>query len=268
MTDAVTQGNRRSENSTALNVRARLNNERGSFDLGAWMREKIDVGPDTRLLDVGCGTGGLLSRYGEPALRHGSCVAIDVSPESLEELRRIAMAARYDKLETACIDMDALATDGAYPELREFTHIVSAYALYYSADAARLLHGLRARLHAGGSLWVVGPAPGNNAGWFDLLAQAGVQIPARIHAVSTFLERVVLPFALRGFASVQVDLVTNTVRFESPDEVALYWRSNIYFDATASDAVRACAVEVCRKQGGVTNHKRIGIVAMRGRTNP
>lgn len=267
MTDALTQRNTRSENAAAFNVRAQFNNQRGSFDLGSWLHERIGIGPDARLLDVGCGTGSLLSRYGESALRHGRCVAIDVSPDRLVELRRTVEAAGYDKLETVCIDMDSLAEDEAHPELRGFTHIVSAHVLYYSADAEHMLHGLRVRLHPSGSLWFVGPAPGNNDAWFDLLAQAGVRIPAEIHAVSTFLERVAFPFALRCFESVQVELATNTVRFESPEKIGLYWRSNIYFDATASDAVRARAAEICRDRGALTNHKRIGLVAMRGRTD-
>jgi hypothetical protein len=73
-----------------------------------------------------------------------------------------------------------------------------------------------------------------------------------------------MPFALRHFLSVQVELATNVVRFESPEEIETYWYSNIYFDAAAADAVRAAAIAVCERHGGFTNHKRIGLVAMRG----
>lgn len=268
MTDALTRDNARSENPAALNLRARLNHEKGSFDLAAWLRGHAHIGRGARLLDIGCGTGRLLMRYGEEALHDGRCVAIDISEASLRELRQAASLAGLAGLETACLDMDTLASPDAHTELRGFTHIVSAYALYYSLDAARLLAGLCYRLSPDGTLLVVAPAPGNNVEWFELLERAGVRLPDRILDVTSFLERTVLPFALRNFSSVQVEVATNTVRLESPEEIEAYWRSNVYFDAKASDAVRVSAAEICRVRGGLTNHKRIGLVTMRGRGSP
>jgi len=247
----------------ATELRARFNTERGSFDLGDWLHERTQVQPGARLLDVGSGTGSLLSRYAANALRTGRCVALDASADSLRVLQEAARAAGYSGLEAVCSDMDMLAVPGAYPELRDFTHIVSAYALYYSADATRLLEALCTRLHPEGRLFVAAPTPGNNREWFELLAEAGVRIPAAIRDVSFFLERTVLPFALRRFESVRVDNACNTVRFESLEEVVAYWRSNIYYVPGATRALRAAA----RHLGGApfTNHKRIGLVTMHGK---
>jgi SAM-dependent methyltransferase len=268
MSGGLTVHNARSEDAAALDVRSRLNNERGSFDLAAWIGEHARLGPEARLLDVGCGTGQLLLRYGETALRHGRCVAVDVSAGSLALLGEAAAHLGDVGLEIACLDMDALASPGVRPEWTGFTHIVSAYSLYYSADATRLLGGLQSRLHPEGTLLVVAPAPSNNAAWFALLERAGVEIPASIRAVSTFLERIVLPFGRRSFASVEVRLATNTVRLASADEVEAYWRSNTYFDDAATPAVRAAAEAACRAPGGFVNEKHVGLVAMRGRKQP
>lgn len=262
------QGNDRSQDPAALDARTRLNQTRGSLDLATWLYERAGIGEDARLLDVGCGTGQVMLRYGAAALRHGRCVALDVSEESLRVLRQAAKGPAYARLETACIDMDTLAQAGVHTELCGFTHIVSAYALYYSADAVRLLQGLVRRLDPAGSLLVVAPAPGNNAEWFSLLEAAGARVPDRIHAVEEFLERIVVPFALRNFESVQIELATNTVQFDSPEEVETYWRSNIYFDTTATPRVRARAEEMFKMRGGFVNHKRFGLVAMRNRMAP
>lgn len=247
----------------ALELRTRVNTERGSFDLGSWLRERLRVPPGARLLDVGCGTGTLLSRYAADALRTGHCVALDVSADSLRKFQQAARAGGYESLETVCSDMDTLAAPGAHPGLRDFTHIVSAYALYYSADANRLLEGLFARLHPEGHLFVAAPAPGNNREWFGLLDEAGVRIPPAILQVAAFLERTVLPFALRRFASVQTDIACNTVRFESFEQIADYWRSNIYYVPGTTPALHAAT----RRLGGIpfTNRKRIGLVAMHGK---
>ncbi len=264
----MTQDNARSEDPTALNARSRLNNECGSFDLAAWVRKQARLEPGARLLDVGAGTGQLLLRYAGAVLRAGSCVAVDVSAASLRELQAALPASGYSNVETACFDMDLLAESQWRPELRNFTDILSAYALYYSADANRLLAGLSGRLHPDGCLIVVAPAPGNNVEWFALLERAGVRVPAKVHAVSTFLDDTVLPFARRHFAAVTAEFETNTVRLDSVDEIDAYWRSNIYFEPSKSEALHACARDLCREQGGLVNRKRIGLVTMRGRLAP
>jgi ubiquinone/menaquinone biosynthesis C-methylase UbiE len=252
--------NARSEDPDALEIRSQINHQRGSFDLADWLTRVVSVGPGDRLLDVGCGTGQLLMRYGRPAMQSGSCIALDVSKRSLAELRK--RASGLAGLSTICSDMDDLL-DGAHSELTGFTRIVSAYALYYSADAPRLLADLKQRLHSNGRLVLVGPAPGNNSPWYTLLRETGFQLPDQIRHVSEeFLERAVIPFALRSFRSTRLEIAENDVHFESPEEVEAYWRSNIYYDGSFDQALHARIKARFDSDGQFVNRKRIALIVM------
>ncbi|MFP6641069.1 MAG: methyltransferase domain-containing protein [Myxococcota bacterium] len=252
--------NARSEDPDALEIRSQINLERGSFDLADWLTRVVSVGPGDRLLDVGCGTGQLLMRYGRPAMQSGCCIALDVSRRSLAELRK--RASGLSGLSTICADMDELADD-AHSELTGLTRIVSAYALYYSADPSRLLAGLKQRLHSKGRLVLVGPAPGNNSAWYALLRETGFRIPDQIRRVSEeFLDEVVMPFASRSFRSMRLEIAENDVHFDSPEEVEAYWRSNIYYDDSFDKALHARINARFASGGEFVNRKRIALVVM------
>src|SRR5687768_16938472 len=55
--------NDRSQSATALDVRAGVNAGCGTFDLAGHLARELALAPDSRLLDVGCGTGAPLLTY-------------------------------------------------------------------------------------------------------------------------------------------------------------------------------------------------------------
>ncbi len=238
----------RSEDTRGLEARASTN-QQGDFDLGAWIERHLALGARDRLLDLGAGTGVQLMRYARTVGPSGSCAALDVSGPSLELLAERARAAGLD-VHTVHLDMDALTDPDAAPELRGLTHVVAAWALYYSRDTPALLEALARRLTPEGVMVVVGPAKGNNTAWYQLLREAGMEIPEAILGVSeTFHDEVVLPAARRLFAAVRCEDAENHVRFASAAELLRYWRSNIYFDP-AADARVTRVIEARFADGG------------------
>lgn len=254
--------NDRSQHAASLEVRAGVNTARGTFDLGAHLASALKLAPESRLLDLGCGTGALLLTYAARLRPPGECVAVDASGESLEHLRARA-SARGLPVRTVRMDMDALADPERHPELRGFTHAAAVYSLYYSADAARLLDGVAARLAAPGRMIVAAPAAGNNAEWFALLDAAGAPVPEWIRALDTrFVSEVVEPRARERFARVRSLAATNVVTFPSADELCAYWRSNIYFSPEASPRVEAAIARHFRDHPVFRVTKRVGVVRM------
>lgn len=244
MTDAVgfapRYDNDRSQATDALATRHRLNAQRGSLDLVAWLGSRLKLEPGSRWLDLGCGRGDQLVRLGASTPGIARLVGMDISAGSLGALRD---AARARGLEVEAIEgeMELLAQVEALPSLTGLTHITSVYALYYAEQLRALMAGMRRRLVPGGRVVVVGPAPGNNAEWFGLLRDAGVRLPARIVRVSEgFVYGELVPAAEASGFGVAVEETSNPVVIPSAAELVAYWRSNIYHDpARDAEVVRA-----------------------------
>lgn len=261
--DAAPAGNALSQDAAALDARTSANDSRGTFDLPAWIAGHLELGPESRLLDVGCGTGKVLARYALGLRPPGACTAVDISEASLARLAEEAPR-RGIPLTTRCLDMQRLAEPDAEADLRELTHIASVYALYYASDPAALLRALPRRLVADGTVVVVAPAPGNNAEWFGLLASAGVAVPEWIRLLGErFLAREVAPAAESCFRESYAVQEESVVRFSAPEELEEYWRSNIYYDPAAADRVSRAIGEHFRREDEFRITKRIGLVRMR-----
>jgi SAM-dependent methyltransferase len=260
--DAAPAGNELSQDAAALDTRTSVNDSRGSFDLPAWIAAHLELGRESRLLDIGCGTGKVLARYAHGLRPPGACTAVDISEESLARLAEEASRLGIP-LTTRCLDMQRLATD-AEADVRDLTHVTSVYSLYYASDAAALVRSLPRRLVADGTVVVVAPAPGNNAEWFGLLQSAGVAIPEWIRLLGErFLAREVAPAAESSFRESYTVHEESVVRFSAPEQVEEYWRSNIYYDASASDRVSRAIGEHFRREDEFRITKRIGLVRMR-----
>jgi SAM-dependent methyltransferase len=261
--DAAPAGNELSQDAAALDARTSANDSRGTFDLPAWIAGHLELAPESRLLDLGCGTGKVLARYAHVLRPPGACTAADISEDSLARLAEEASRLRIP-LTTRCLDMQRLAEADAEADLRELTHVTSVYSLYYASDPAALVRSLPRRLVADGTVVVVAPAPGNNAEWFGLLESAGVAVPEWIRLLGEhFLAREVAPAAESCFRESYAVQEESVVRFDAPEQVEEYWRSNIYYDAAASDRVSRAIDEHFRRENGFRITKRIGLVRMR-----
>lgn len=256
-----TQAHDRSQATQALQERL-LSNQRGDFDLSTWICDHLrDIGPGSRVLSLGAGTGEHLLRYAAPVGPQGLCAALDLSQGSLRQLQERALALSRPSL---CLqgDMDQLRDPQAWPQLRGLTHVVASYSLYYSQDAGALLDALRARLAPGGCVVVVGPAQGNNAAWYQLLQSARYQLPAWLLDISEhFWEAHLWPQRAR-WASVTWRQASNHVPFSSPEALLRYWRSNLYHEP-AQDALVERAIHAWFSQHPIFwNTKHIALARL------
>lgn len=255
--------NDRSQDTAALSTRAALNIAQGNFDLAGWVGEHLALTPRSRWLDLACGTGQLsLQALAGAGGRIARFVGVDISFQSLQRLSEAAAKAEL-AVEVHAMPMEELADPEVLPELRDLTHITSAYGLYYAHDAQALLRALCDRLTPDGMIAVVGPAAGNNREWFDLLRQAGAEIPPWVREVGeTFPQQHVLPVARDCFERHRTYSATNRVILTSAAQLRSYWRSNIYYRPERDDRVCRAIEDRFRSHATFRITKKIGMIGM------
>jgi SAM-dependent methyltransferase len=129
-----------------------------------WAVDLLDIQPDERVLELGCGPGVALAAIAERVV-DGVAVGVDHSPVMIHQARRrnaAAVAAGRVHLVCAAIedlvpaDSHRLAAGGdAFPFREPFHAVLAVNSIGFSDQADRCLAGLRHRLHAGGRVALV-----------------------------------------------------------------------------------------------------------------
>jgi SAM-dependent methyltransferase len=118
----------------------------------AWAVDVLDVGPDDRILEVGCGHGVAVALICE-RLRRGRVTAVDRSPRMIEMARRRTAGCEAGvRLVTASIE-DADLGDETYDKALA-VHVAALHRRGPALDA------VRERLVTGGRLYLFSQAPG------------------------------------------------------------------------------------------------------------
>lgn len=107
----------------------------------------MDLKPDDRVLDLGCGSG-WLSRRIAPQVSEGRVVGIDIAPEMV---RRAQVAGR----QFANLSFLEGAADRIPFVSGTFSKIISVESAYYWPDAAGSVREMFRVLAEGGSAWIV-----------------------------------------------------------------------------------------------------------------
>ena len=86
--------------------RADVNLQLGTFDLAATVADTLGLEPGGRLVDVGCGSGQILSRLAERVAPNGEVMGFDISDEAVSSVRERGLRA---EVADATIRLRALA---------------------------------------------------------------------------------------------------------------------------------------------------------------
>ena len=116
--------------------------ERGHGPVGQQAIELMNIPPDARVLDVGCGSG-WASRLIAAKAREGRVVGIDISDEMVT--LSAETSTNYPNVEFRVASAEALPFADV-----EFTHAFSMESLYYYADITAALKEIRRVLSPGG----------------------------------------------------------------------------------------------------------------------
>ncbi|MBV9959289.1 MAG: class I SAM-dependent methyltransferase [Acidobacteria bacterium] len=116
--------------------------ERGHRPTGEQAIVRLDLKEDSRVLDLGCGSGWAARLMASRATK-GRVVGLDISDEMIEQAR--AASVDFPQLEFRVGSAERLPFEDG-----EFTHAFSMESLYYYADMAQAVREVRRVLAPGG----------------------------------------------------------------------------------------------------------------------
>lgn len=215
------------ENNQSLVARLEVNRKFAQSDFHNWVYERLAFQPGMDVLDVGCGNGAqaveALKRVGPG----GSVSAMDISAESVEQLRDQARDAR--NLTAVVGDMRNLADDIRDRfRVKTYDLAYSVYSLWYGGEHIKILDVMREALKPGGRLVVC--VPNHPNGLRELVKSLGRPTPywdQSTHFGSNVLE----PYFRAYFYQVTIHLQKNVVRIPSVDELLRFFRATGYHSA-------------------------------------
>lgn len=248
-------------NSSALATRLALQHRLSDFNLNAWIFSHIDVRPGQRWLDLGCGRGEQSLPLAEKLGDEGRVTSVDLSEDSLAEVRRQAEAkGLVDRIAIVHSDLDRIAET---VPMGGYDRAVGSYSLYYATDTDALFGTVARLLADDGQIFFCGPAFDNNLELRQATADAsGDESPLRAGRPATFMEEEAPAACRKYFTEVEIFRFDNPVTFDRADDLVAYWRSHNLFREAADD--RFCALAEARigADGAFMNKKRgIGILA-------
>ena len=111
--------------------------------------ERLDLPPNSDVLDVGCGTGASALPAAQVVGPNGSVIGVDLAARLLDRARDKAKALGLSNVEFRCADMTSLG----YPN-GHFDAVVSVFSIFFVPDMEGLVRELWRMVGPGGKLAV------------------------------------------------------------------------------------------------------------------
>lgn len=219
----------------SLAKRLEMNHAYASTDFDGWLMDRLNVQAGEDVLDVGCGTGAQSLLFAKRVSRNGSVSSIDISADSVGELR--GKLAPDAPVQAEVGDMAMLDRFiGDVFKTTRYDLAQSTYALYYTTDRIKVLGIMKGALKPGGRLAVFTPQ-----GPHGLVELAGKfsEVPQPVFDSLKFGGDVLAPWFKANFSDVEVHHFHNELSIPSADELISFYRATTYYDQAAEGAIRA-----------------------------
>lgn len=236
------------------------------INLVDWIFKRFQPGSGSKVLELCCGTGMQTRRLIEMVGSTGCVVGLDISKEALEKVQNSIPEEKKSRLHLIHNDMAAIreALRGVLLKDCTFDAVFCAYGLYYSSDVHSTLAQIKECIHPHGRVVIVGPFGPNNKPLFNLLKEAGMEIPAYVKWTSTdFMFTEVVPWCTLHFESLHINTCVNRVKWENMDSVMKYWENSTFYDMAYRDEVARLLSGHFEEQSSFTNEKWVMMVESR-----
>lgn len=225
----------------SLNVRLHANKNFGSLDFHSWVFQNCAFQPGMDILDVGCGNGKQVIEALRVLGGRGSVTALDLSQESVDELRNTV--GNPPNLELVVGDMRDLGRHIRDSfRVKTYDLAQSTYALFYGIEHIKILEAMRTALKPTGRLLVTTPVGPN--GFRQLVNRLGFPTP-ELAPIDTFGPHVLEPYFRSFFSHVNIQIRRNLLKLPSLEAVRELYRSTAYhFEEAEEGLMRLVAAEI------------------------
>lgn len=228
-------------NNDSLNTRLYANRNFGSLDFHPWVFKNCAFQPGMDVLDVGCGNGKQVIEALRVMGATGSVTALDISQDSVQELRAATgNAANLELVVADMRDLGRLVSDTF--RVKSYDLAQATYALFYGVEHIKILEAMRKSLKPKGRLLVTTPAGPN--GFRQLVNRLGFPTP-ELSQIDHFGVNVLEPYFRSFFDDVDIQIRRNLLRIPTLEAVRELYRSTAYHFEEAEPAVlRFAAAEI------------------------
>ena len=212
------------ETTNDLLKRINIHDQFGARDIDEWMLEILPLKQDTRILDIGCGSGKQCFSYLAYLNSKAEIIGTDVSNELLEEAevenQKLGKRVRFQNMDF----------NHVFPfEDNKFDLVSCSFAIYYAEDIPFTIHEMHRVLKPGGTLFTTGPMPNNKLMFYEIIKEAtGKEIPPMPGSSRYGSE--ILDTIRSKFAKVDVKIFENPLTFPEVEPFLVYTRASLSED--------------------------------------
>ena len=259
MVDHVWSGEkkRRAINSKDLEMRLAINKKYQSKDFIAWLRKRLDVKPNEKILDVGCGTGAQTIFMAEDAGQNGHVTSFDISEESISVLKNNLPDCLKNRVSAYSMDMADMKEflDRNCPG-KQYTLAQSSYALYYSPHRIEVLAAMQERTKDFGRVAVFTPCPPHEMIEF---ASKYHNISAPVTDSLNFGIDTLIPLFRECFWEVEVHYFQSILATNDINDFKSFYEASTYYDKnSAEEVIKGANSQII--ENGSLDFKKCGVL--------
>ncbi len=254
------------ETTQDLQTRIDIHQQYGSRDIDEWMLDLLHPEPESRILDVGCGSGKQLLAFHKHLEGQVDLTGADVNQELLDQAKS-RNAELGDRWRLVQVDFDQrfdLADDS-------YDLVTCCFAIYYAADPAFTVREMHRVVAPGGRLFTTGPMPENKSTFYEIITEAtGAEIPPM--PGSSRYNFSIREAIEQTFADLEVHIFENPLVFEGVDPFIDYTRASLSEDRKlwrplftdehgfeqVMDSIREAAAARLEREGKLVMTKVVG----------
>jgi ubiquinone/menaquinone biosynthesis C-methylase UbiE len=212
------------ETTNDLQARIDIHKKYGSRDIDEWMLHVLNPQKDSKILDIGCGSGKQCFLFYKALEGEADITGGDVNPELLEQAR-LENAKIGNRIKFIDLNFNQ-----RFPiEDNQYDLLTSCFAIYYSENILFTISEMHRVIKPGGRSFTTGPMPENKRLFYDIITDATHKPIPPMPGSSRYSSQIYK--AIQSlFTRVELQIFENPLIFEAVEPFLAYTRASLSED--------------------------------------